>query len=158
MQLFFAAQIGDTGLVRRLLERGADPTHRRADGMRALDLAAQQGNREVVELLLDWDAQLLDLPGSNEGTALCAAAEQGHAEFVRLLLERGADPKRRAITGTRPLDCAKNPALRPTLRVRHSISWQRTPSSPQRFAASPKSNASPATPGTIMQVRGRSQL
>jgi ankyrin repeat protein len=92
--LIAAAGKGEVELVRALLDRGADPAKRMSNGSRALDWAAQQGHQTLVELLLARDAQLLELPGFRERTALIAAAGNGHAELTRSLLERGADPRR----------------------------------------------------------------
>jgi ankyrin repeat protein len=93
-------------LVRFLLALGTDPCRWAADGTRALDQAARDGQRELAELLLARDARLLDLPGYGERTPLIAAAGGGHAELVHILVERGADPRRQAADGTRALDCA----------------------------------------------------
>lgn len=104
--LIRAAVQGHIELLRALLVRGADPRRRDASGAHALEGAAAKGHLAVVEQLLAHDAQLLDLSGSGERTALIAAAGHGHVEVVRALLERGADPRKRASDGARALDSA----------------------------------------------------
>jgi len=104
--LMRAAGGGHLDLTRALLERGADPRKRDGNGFRALEYATVQGDQTVVELLLAHDAELLDLPGYRDGTALTAAAAGGHLELAHDLLERGADPRKRTCDGARPLDVA----------------------------------------------------
>lgn len=106
MVLIEAAGNGHVEVVRMLLARGADARERDEDGARALDCAAQNGHSAVVELLLEQDAGLLDLPGYHGRTALAAAAGAGQGEVVGLLLARGADAAARLEDGTRALDWA----------------------------------------------------
>lgn len=119
--LIFAAEKGDSALVKQLLAAGADPNQRdsrpRSKGFTPLMLAARAGCRETVLALLDGGANLAlkdDAdPGSDSGfnfllseggfedlleagfsmyrTVLHWAAEKGNAEIIRLLIERGAD-------------------------------------------------------------------
>jgi hypothetical protein len=67
-----------------LIERGADPDA-------ALDIAAETGKREAVDLLLAAGAD------PNAGNALIAAVSARHFAVVRSLLEAGADPSRAEI-------------------------------------------------------------
>jgi ankyrin repeat protein len=104
--LMAAAANAHVRLTLNLLDRGADPRLRKAEGTRALDWAAQNGHQAVVERLLSRDPDLLDLPGYGERTALIAAASNGHAELMLRLLERGAAAHARMSEGTRALDWA----------------------------------------------------
>ena len=61
------------------------------DGNTPLHLAAREGNKEEVELLLKGGAQV-DLQNEDGHTALHAAAREGNKGVVELLLEKGADP------------------------------------------------------------------
>jgi ankyrin repeat protein len=82
------------GMVRLLLERGADANTVDADGILALHIAAMRGYEDVVSLLLasGADASRVSRPG---WTALMQASYSGHVGVVRLLLrsmgERGLD-------------------------------------------------------------------
>ncbi|MBN2634101.1 MAG: ankyrin repeat domain-containing protein, partial [Bacteroidales bacterium] len=49
--LMFAASEGQTGIVKLLLENGADPFRKDADGDDALTFARNNGHTEVVTLL-----------------------------------------------------------------------------------------------------------
>ena len=49
--LHFAAYNGRLAIVKRLLQRGVDPSTRNKDGKTALDYARERGNSEVVALL-----------------------------------------------------------------------------------------------------------
>jgi serine/threonine-protein phosphatase 6 regulatory ankyrin repeat subunit B len=104
--LYAAVCGGHAELVKRLLERGADPAKRCDNGARALDTVAELGNLSMVRLLIERDAALTDLPGWEDRTALVAAVVAGHAEVARWLLDQGADPAKPAGNGTRPLDAA----------------------------------------------------
>ena len=92
------AIIGDHAsleMVRLLLARGA-----MVKGTGALVAAAEHGNREAIELLLekeDADLEEVEEYGAYDGrkldgmgTALYKAAAEGHADIVDLLLKKGA--------------------------------------------------------------------
>jgi ankyrin repeat protein len=122
--LLRAAQSGDMTLVRRLLDRGADPKLATDDGTTALMVAAGIGwvegvtyewspaqTLETVRLLLDLgvpvNAQNLD-----GQTALMGAAHKGRNDVVELLVERGADLALRDI------------GSRDTIHVLAGVTWQ----------------------------------
>ena len=78
------------GRVQSLLEAGADPDERGADGRTALIVAIPTGRAEPVTVLLDSGAD----PNIDDGgtTPLHLAAVWGFDEIVDLLLGAGADP------------------------------------------------------------------
>ncbi|KAK3913418.1 Ankyrin-1 [Frankliniella fusca] len=86
-----AALHGRAGLVRVLLEHGADPLHR-DDNRTALHHAAQEGHVEVIRALREHTAQLQALwSGQGErDPPLHLAAAYGHLPAVQLLVELGA--------------------------------------------------------------------
>jgi ankyrin repeat protein len=85
--LFEANYSGHVGIVKLLVQHGAVIVN----GL--LNTAAQNGDRELVQLLIDLGA---DVAGhSNDWTVLRSASQNGHVEIVRLLLDHGADPAAR---------------------------------------------------------------
>jgi len=62
------------------------------EGLTLLHWAADRGQADMVQLLLNRDLALLDARDGGGQTALHYAASCGHCEVVRLLLDRGADP------------------------------------------------------------------
>ena len=64
--------------VKRLLEEGA---YAKADGSSALEWAAKNGHKEIVELLIP-----VSDPKAYDSCALRWAAEKGHKEIVELLI------------------------------------------------------------------------
>jgi ankyrin repeat protein len=87
--LHIAASSGDKGVVRLLLERGADIHARTDNGATALMHAAYMGQESVAQLLLDKGVNL-HARDSTGLTALMAAALLGRNSMVRFLLEHGA--------------------------------------------------------------------
>jgi uncharacterized protein len=75
--------------VHLLLERGADANAIEHGGWTALHAAAQNGNREMVELLLAHRAHV-NARAENNQAALDLALTKGHQEIARLLEELGA--------------------------------------------------------------------
>ncbi|HTR97466.1 MAG TPA: ankyrin repeat domain-containing protein, partial [Candidatus Acidoferrales bacterium] len=93
--LFRASQVGNTGLVRLLLERGANPN----DG-ESVYHAAEHGHRAVLELLLAHGAEIsaCQQPWNNTVLYFLTGHQDEHALAgpslvgMRWLLEHGADP------------------------------------------------------------------
>ena len=63
--------------------------HATNDDEAALFLAAENGHKEVVKLLIEEGADV-NAQGGCYGNALQAASAGGHEAVVRLLLDRGA--------------------------------------------------------------------
>ena len=79
---------GDLGVLRMILEKrkGLDLNHLNDDGEAALELAAQLGNKDMVELLIQHGADV----NVSDGGPLFYAISKGHNDIVDLLLARGA--------------------------------------------------------------------
>jgi len=96
--LMWASEQGNVGMLRLLLDRGADPNVRNSRGVTALMLAATKGYLDAVRLLLDRGSSVHF--ETQEVSPLSAAAAYGHLDVVRILLESGArDNKGRALEG-----------------------------------------------------------
>jgi ankyrin repeat protein len=95
---------GQIDLVTLLLEKGADPNTRTAQGSTPLHDAALKGHKEIVELLLGRGARLEASNGSG-ATPLHDAALGGHRAVVELLIERGA-PSTPATASPGPHRCS----------------------------------------------------
>lgn len=86
--LMWASEEGNIGMLRLLLDSGADPDLRNRRGVCALLLAANKGRPDAVRLLLNKGA---NVHFETQGVSpLSAAAAHGHIEVVRMLLEKGA--------------------------------------------------------------------
>jgi bla regulator protein blaR1 len=85
-----AADEGDLGGVRELLDQGADVNAAVDGDGSALIVAAREGYLQLVRLLLDRGADV-NLAVSGDGAPLIMAAREGHLAIVRLLLDRGAE-------------------------------------------------------------------
>jgi ankyrin repeat protein len=93
-----AARDGAGGIVRRLIEAGADVNAFNDTGFSALHMAAMNGNLQIVEILVN--APQIDINSLSrksrfsvgDASAVTMAAWGGHAETVKELLKAGADP------------------------------------------------------------------
>ena len=97
-----AAQYAEWGVVRALVEEGADVTVRQGDGATALHWAAYWDEVDLADLLIGAGA---DANAANDlgVTPLWAAAENRSAAMVRRLLDAGAKPNARLLSGETPL-------------------------------------------------------
>jgi len=103
--LQLAAHMGNVGIVRFLLERGADMSFQLPNGMTVLEAAAGQGSTAVVKFLLEHGADLNHT--FNDGwTALMSAASNGFTETAALLLDNGANVNHGDVDGTNALHVA----------------------------------------------------
>ena len=83
---------GHEGLVRLLLDKGADVNAQRDDLLGSpLQAASLNNHLNVMRLLLDKGADVNAQNDGVYGTALEAASVHGHENAVRLLLDNGAD-------------------------------------------------------------------
>ena len=84
-----AASTGHIGIVRVLLDKGADVEQVGPHG-HALQTASYQGNLEIVRLLLDKGVLVdVNAPGGIHGNALQCALFSGNVELTMLLLDKG---------------------------------------------------------------------
>ena len=92
--LHHAAGYGRVGVVRLLLELGADPNLQDYEGHAPLHLAGMYGRDEVVTVLLELGGELeLEEPDDYGRTPLLLVArESGSEAAARALLDHGADP------------------------------------------------------------------
>ena len=74
-----------------LLESGADFSLRDAQGLSALDVAAQNGFLEIVKALLSVGAEV-NAKGTGGLTPIYRASNRGRTNVIELLLDSGADP------------------------------------------------------------------
>uniref|UniRef100_A0A6C0KMQ4 Uncharacterized protein n=1 Tax=viral metagenome TaxID=1070528 RepID=A0A6C0KMQ4_9ZZZZ len=88
--LMVASQLGRTGVVRILLEKGADVKHMNRDRKTALLFASEYGHTETVGVLLDNGADV-NHKDEDGDTALILASSAEDMEPIRLLLEKGAN-------------------------------------------------------------------
>jgi len=100
--LMIAALRGETDLVARLIQRGADVNK---PGWTPLHYAATNGHLAIIRLLLDKYAYI-DAEAPNGSTPLMMAAQFGPPVAVRLLLDEGADPLLKNPKGQTAIDFA----------------------------------------------------
>lgn len=84
-----AIRSGDSALVRKLIEQGADIDSKDRHGQTALMVAAMRGRAAIVQVLVENGVDLNHTAKYNL-SALMLAVINGHAEIVQILVEAGA--------------------------------------------------------------------
>ncbi|WP_255563518.1 ankyrin repeat domain-containing protein [Wolbachia endosymbiont of Bemisia tabaci] len=100
--LHYAVDKGCEGVVKLLLQRGADASARSSMGCTPLYSAAQNGYKRVAKLLLEYKAKADDA-NENGHNALHIAATFNRFDIAQLLLKHEADVNTKASDGTTPL-------------------------------------------------------
>lgn len=88
-ELVNAAQLGDIGRVRELLNKGADVNTKNNLGYTALMAASRDDYLDIVKELINRNANI-DSKSNSGYTALMYAFEKGRIDTVKLLLNKGA--------------------------------------------------------------------
>ncbi|XP_053343287.1 ankyrin repeat and SAM domain-containing protein 6-like [Clarias gariepinus] len=103
--VFSALKLGNSQLVKEILEE--DPSQvnlANADGASPLMIAAVSGLLEVVQLLVERNADIDKQDGAHGWTALMQATYHGNKDVVKYLLSQGADVNLRAKNGYTAFD------------------------------------------------------
>ncbi|KAL9081963.1 MAG: hypothetical protein Q9159_006860 [Coniocarpon cinnabarinum] len=88
--------------VETLLGNGGDPDSKDSEGIAALTLAVEGGEKSIVRLLSERSA-CPNVPDSNGKTPFVLAAMYARDDIARILREHGADPNIRDSRGITPL-------------------------------------------------------
>ena len=114
--LHLAAQAGDVGSLRALLDAGTPVDVGDADNSTPLDVAAQSGQLDAVRFLVEHGADVRH-SDNNGMTPLHFASYEGHADVAGYLLEHGADPAAMTNRGSVALHGAALRGSTPTVAV-----------------------------------------
>ncbi|RMY34873.1 hypothetical protein D0866_04984 [Hortaea werneckii] len=99
-----ACEQDDLDAVRKWREQDPDQIElAEFAGNKPLQIAALNGNDQVVAYLIDQGCQI-DCANVDKDTPLIDAAENGHLEVVKILLHAGVDPLRQNLKGQQALD------------------------------------------------------
>ena len=89
--LMWAVSERHGGVIRRLLDAGADPTVSTIKGFTALMFAARNGDIETARALIDAGVEINE-PSADGTHVLPFTLVNGQADFAMFLIEEGADP------------------------------------------------------------------
>jgi uncharacterized protein len=105
--LFQAIEAGDADKVSALFNVSSRPDIHKANklGMTPLLVAAEKGNVDIVQVLLERGANVNDA-GPDKNTALHFAAQNGHINAAKLLNSSGANSQQYNSKGQTPTDLA----------------------------------------------------
>ncbi|XP_064277716.1 ankyrin repeat domain-containing protein 16 isoform X2 [Passer domesticus] len=86
--LMMACTRKNLGVIKTLVEHGANPLLRNKDGWNCFHIASREGHPEVLQYLLDVSPSCWDTESTTGRTPLHTAAMHGCSQVVELLLER----------------------------------------------------------------------
>ena len=98
--LHFAAEQGNNGAIKKLLELGAEVEDYDSDGMSAFLFAAQSGNPETLSVLLEKGAHKASSNDAALNAPNIAAARNNIPVLIALIKEHGFDPNRQLLLHT----------------------------------------------------------
>lgn len=98
--------------IRAALAAGANINAEDGSGLTALHIAAMQGRKAVVRLLLSQAGIEVDYPDRDLETPLMLAVYYGYMPIVKLLLEHNASVNARNSSGQGARDLANHPDIR----------------------------------------------
>ena len=98
-----AASLGESEIVKTLLDAGADPALLDKELRTPLYLAAEKGHVDVCQMFIKNDKVDINAASKSGKSPLYAAAERGHVQTVRFLLENGANPRQETCRNKIPL-------------------------------------------------------
>lgn len=87
-----ACQLGDEALLKKLLAQGERSDDQDESGSTPLHEAAVKNHVACLQILLQYDAAMINWGDNGGRTALFKACSRGHIETVCLLLSFGGDP------------------------------------------------------------------
>ncbi|KAJ3611736.1 hypothetical protein NHX12_021750 [Muraenolepis orangiensis] len=103
--VFSALKLGNSQLVKEILEEDpAQVNSSNQEGASPLMMAAVSGQLEVVQLMVEKNADVDKQDGVHGWTALMQATYHGNKDVVKYLLSQGADVQRRANNGYSAFD------------------------------------------------------
>lgn len=108
--LIYESNFGEAAQVRKLLDNGANPDARDAEGWPAVSLAAMRSDEEgmkIVRMLVDAGVNL-NVRDANDETPLMNAITNNNAPMVKYMIEHGADFRAINKTGRDVLGFAKH--------------------------------------------------
>lgn len=104
--LFIAAQLGNVGIIKLLIDHGANIEARKGANFKTpLYEATSEGHMKAVKLLLQEGANI-ECICEGGATPLLEASRRGHEAVVEFLLEKGANTEVSTETGRTSLDWA----------------------------------------------------
>ena len=112
--LFLAIEVGSTQMCQFLLAKGANVHSRDRKQRTCLHLASRTGNRAIVEVLLQYGADINAL--QSERNALYCAAREGHQGVADVLLNFGGSAEAKVIQRAQALHYASRRGHTRTVR------------------------------------------
>jgi len=106
---------GDLEQVREFVEKKGLDVNKEIDGRSPIHYAADYGQREVIQYLVDRGAEV-NAKDKHGITALLAAIWEGHTECVRLMLQKGATKQGCTPDGTSYVEAAEKEEIKALLK------------------------------------------